>query len=74
MLIVGVIAFAAAELLYGGRGSDSGALQFVLLRPGRAGTCDAAVVAGAGQEGGVKRSARYSQWHCNATHCHAGAL
>ena len=30
MLIVGVIAFAAAELLYGGRGSDSGALQFVL--------------------------------------------
>jgi len=30
MLIVGAIAFAAAELLYGGRGSDSGALQFVL--------------------------------------------
>jgi hypothetical protein len=30
MLIVGVIAFAAAELLYGGRGSDSGALQFFL--------------------------------------------
>jgi hypothetical protein len=30
MLIVGVLAFAAAELVYGGRGSDSGALQFVL--------------------------------------------
>jgi hypothetical protein len=30
MLIVGVIAFAAAELLYGGRGSDAGALQFIL--------------------------------------------
>ena len=30
MLIVGVIAFIAAELLYGGRGSDSGALQFIL--------------------------------------------
>jgi uncharacterized membrane protein YeaQ/YmgE (transglycosylase-associated protein family) len=30
MLIVGVIAFAAAELLYGNRGSDSGALQFIL--------------------------------------------
>ncbi|MEA2939831.1 MAG: hypothetical protein QOD09_360 [Bradyrhizobium sp.] len=30
MLIVGAIAFAAAELLYGGRGSDSGALQFIL--------------------------------------------
>jgi hypothetical protein len=30
MLIVGAIAFTAAELLYGGRGSDSGALQFVL--------------------------------------------
>jgi len=30
MLIVGAIAFIAAELLYGGRGSDSGALQFVL--------------------------------------------
>ncbi|MGA9955152.1 DUF5413 family protein [Bradyrhizobium sp.] len=29
-LIVGVISFAAAELLYGSRGSDSGALQFVL--------------------------------------------
>ncbi len=28
--IVGVIAFAAAELLYGSRGPDSGALQFVL--------------------------------------------
>ena len=30
MLIVGAIAFTAAELLYGGRGSDSGALQFIL--------------------------------------------
>src|SRR3954470_10699823 len=30
MLIVGVIAFIAAELLYGNRGSDSGALQFIL--------------------------------------------
>jgi hypothetical protein len=30
MLIVGVLAFAAAELVYGGRGSERGALQFVL--------------------------------------------
>jgi hypothetical protein len=30
MLIVGAIAFTAAELLYGGRGADSGALQFIL--------------------------------------------
>ena len=30
MLIVGAIAFIAAEVLYGGRGSDSGALQFIL--------------------------------------------
>jgi uncharacterized membrane protein YeaQ/YmgE (transglycosylase-associated protein family) len=30
MLIVGAIAFAAAEMLYGNRGSDTGALQFVL--------------------------------------------
>jgi hypothetical protein len=30
MLIVGAIAFIAAELLYGSRGSDSGALQFIL--------------------------------------------
>ena len=30
MLIVGVIGFAAAELLYGSRGSDSGAVQFIL--------------------------------------------
>lgn len=30
MLIVGLIAFAAAELLYGSRGPDSGVLQFVL--------------------------------------------
>jgi hypothetical protein len=30
MLIVGVIAFAATEYLYGSRGSDSGALQFWL--------------------------------------------
>jgi hypothetical protein len=30
MLIIGAIAFIAAELLYGGRGPDSGALQFVL--------------------------------------------
>ncbi len=30
MLIVGVIGFGAAELLFGSRGSDSGALQFML--------------------------------------------
>ena len=30
MLIVGAIAFAAAELTYGGRGSERGALQFIL--------------------------------------------
>jgi Family of unknown function (DUF5413) len=30
MLIVGAISFFAAEFLYGNRGSDSGALQFVL--------------------------------------------
>ncbi|THD63105.1 MAG: hypothetical protein E7813_19225 [Bradyrhizobium sp.] len=30
MLIVGVIAFFAAELIYGSRGPDSGAVQFVL--------------------------------------------
>ena len=30
VLIVGVIAFGAAELLYGSRGPDSGATQFVL--------------------------------------------
>jgi hypothetical protein len=30
MLIVGAIAFVAAELLYGSRGPDSGALQFIL--------------------------------------------
>jgi hypothetical protein len=30
MLIVGAIGFAAAELLYGSRGPDTGALQFVL--------------------------------------------
>jgi hypothetical protein len=30
MLIVGAIAFTAAELMYGGRGSDRGALQFIL--------------------------------------------
>ena len=30
MLIVGAIAFAAAELLYGSRGPDSGAVQFIL--------------------------------------------
>jgi hypothetical protein len=30
VLIVGVIAFMAAELFYGSRGSDSGALQFIL--------------------------------------------
>ena len=30
MLIVGLIAFFAAEFLYGGRGSDSGALQYFL--------------------------------------------
>ena len=30
VLIVGVIAFFAAELLYGSRGPDSGAVQFML--------------------------------------------
>src|SRR5580698_3994739 len=30
LLIVGVISFAATELLYGSRGPDSGVLQFVL--------------------------------------------
>jgi uncharacterized membrane protein YeaQ/YmgE (transglycosylase-associated protein family) len=30
MLIVGAIAFVAAELMYGSRGSDSGAVQFIL--------------------------------------------
>jgi hypothetical protein len=30
MLIVGAIAFVAAEFLYGSRGSDSGATQFIL--------------------------------------------
>lgn len=30
MLILGAIAFAAAEMLYGSRGPDSGALQFIL--------------------------------------------
>src|SRR3954467_14101058 len=30
MLIVGAVAFTAAELLYGSRGSDSGTLQFIL--------------------------------------------
>ena len=30
MLLVGAIAFVAAELLYGGRGPDSGAFQFVM--------------------------------------------
>jgi len=30
MLIVGAIGFIAAELLYGGRGADSGVLQFIL--------------------------------------------
>jgi hypothetical protein len=30
MVIVGVLGFAAAELLYGSRGPDSGAVQFIL--------------------------------------------
>jgi hypothetical protein len=30
MLIVGLIAFAAAEFLYGSRGPDSGVIQFIL--------------------------------------------
>jgi hypothetical protein len=30
MLVVGAIAFAAAELFYGSRGPDSGAVQFML--------------------------------------------
>jgi uncharacterized membrane protein YeaQ/YmgE (transglycosylase-associated protein family) len=31
MLIVGVIAFAMAEVIYGGQRTDSGALQFILF-------------------------------------------
>ncbi len=31
MLIVGVLAFAMAELIYGGQRTDSGALQFILF-------------------------------------------
>jgi uncharacterized membrane protein YeaQ/YmgE (transglycosylase-associated protein family) len=31
MLIVGVIAFAMALLIYGGQRTDSGALQFILF-------------------------------------------
>jgi uncharacterized membrane protein YeaQ/YmgE (transglycosylase-associated protein family) len=30
MLIVGVVGFIAAELLYGSRGPDSGVIQFIL--------------------------------------------
>jgi hypothetical protein len=30
MLIIGALAFAASELLYGSRGPDSGAMQFIL--------------------------------------------
>ena len=30
MLIIGALAFAASELLYGSRGPDSGAVQFIL--------------------------------------------
>jgi hypothetical protein len=30
MLIIGALAFAASELLYGSRGADSGAVQFIL--------------------------------------------
>ena len=30
VLIVGAVAFTAAELLYGSRGPDSGTLQFIL--------------------------------------------
>ena len=30
MLVVGVVAFFAAELVYGSRGPDSGAIQFML--------------------------------------------
>ena len=30
MLIVGALAFVAAELLYGSRGPDSGVVQFIL--------------------------------------------
>jgi hypothetical protein len=30
VLIIGVIAFGAAEVLYGSRGPDSGAIQFIL--------------------------------------------
>src|SRR3954451_20014969 len=37
MLIVGVLAFAAAEALYGGGGSQSGGLQVLPFRAGRLG-------------------------------------
>jgi hypothetical protein len=30
MFIIGALAFAASELLYGSRGPDSGAVQFIL--------------------------------------------
>jgi hypothetical protein len=30
LVIVGIIAFVAAEVLYGGRGAEGGALQFIL--------------------------------------------
>lgn len=30
MLVIGALAFAASELLYGSRGPDSGAVQFIL--------------------------------------------
>ena len=47
MLIVGVIAFFAAELLYGSRGPDSGVDPVHPLRPGRLCPCDDFLVAGA---------------------------
>ena len=56
MLIVGAIAFAAAELLYGGRGADSGVLQFILY--GLVGLVPAMLSSWLAQDNeGVKRSA-----------------
>ena len=47
MLILGAIGFAAASLLYGSRGPDTGAHAVCALRPRRPGARDAVVLAGA---------------------------
>ena len=49
MLIVGLIAFAAAELLYGSRGPDSGITQFILY--GLVGFVPATVASWRGETG-----------------------